>query len=196
MDQTAITLCRENSLPLIVLNIHRPGAVAARRSRRARRHPRPMSTIPADPQGLRAPRWTRRSRARKQRVLVDSQRARRRRSMLDTVRVELYGQSMPLNQVASVSAPGAAAPHRHAVRQGADARRSRRRSATPTSGSTRRAQGGVIRVPLPAMNEERRKELVKVVHKLRRGRADRGAARAHARRATRSRSSTRCPRTT
>jgi uridylate kinase len=29
MDQTAVTLCKENSLPLIVLNIHRPGAIAA-----------------------------------------------------------------------------------------------------------------------------------------------------------------------
>lgn len=29
MDQTAITLCKENHLPLIVLNIHRPGALAA-----------------------------------------------------------------------------------------------------------------------------------------------------------------------
>ena len=29
IDQTAITLCRENSLPLIVLNIHRPGAIVA-----------------------------------------------------------------------------------------------------------------------------------------------------------------------
>jgi uridylate kinase len=28
MDQTAITLCKENHLPLIVLNIHRPGAIA------------------------------------------------------------------------------------------------------------------------------------------------------------------------
>jgi uridylate kinase len=28
MDQTAITLCKENSLPLIVLNIHQQGAVA------------------------------------------------------------------------------------------------------------------------------------------------------------------------
>jgi len=28
MDQTAITLCKENNLPLIVLNIHRPGAIA------------------------------------------------------------------------------------------------------------------------------------------------------------------------
>jgi uridylate kinase len=29
MDQTAVTLCKVNNLPLIVLNIHRPGAVAA-----------------------------------------------------------------------------------------------------------------------------------------------------------------------
>jgi uridylate kinase len=29
MDQTAVTLCKENNLPLIVLNIHRPGAVAS-----------------------------------------------------------------------------------------------------------------------------------------------------------------------
>lgn len=29
MDQTAITLCKENHMPLIVLNIHRPGALAA-----------------------------------------------------------------------------------------------------------------------------------------------------------------------
>ena len=29
MDQTAITLCKENDLPLIVLNIHTPGAVAS-----------------------------------------------------------------------------------------------------------------------------------------------------------------------
>jgi len=28
MDQTAVTLCKENKLPLIVLNIHRPGSVA------------------------------------------------------------------------------------------------------------------------------------------------------------------------
>jgi uridylate kinase len=29
MDQTAVTLCKENNLPLIVLNIHRPGVIAA-----------------------------------------------------------------------------------------------------------------------------------------------------------------------
>jgi uridylate kinase len=29
MDQTAVTLCKENSLPLIVLNIHKPDAISA-----------------------------------------------------------------------------------------------------------------------------------------------------------------------
>jgi uridylate kinase len=29
MDQTAVTLCKENNLPLIVLNIHHEGAVAS-----------------------------------------------------------------------------------------------------------------------------------------------------------------------
>jgi uridylate kinase len=29
MDQTAITLCKENKLPVVVLNIHRPGSVAS-----------------------------------------------------------------------------------------------------------------------------------------------------------------------
>ena len=33
MDQTAITLCKENKLPMIVLNIHRPGASCARAAR-------------------------------------------------------------------------------------------------------------------------------------------------------------------
>jgi uridylate kinase len=28
MDQTAITLCKENQLPIVVLNLHRPGAIA------------------------------------------------------------------------------------------------------------------------------------------------------------------------
>ena len=28
MDQTAITLCRENGLPIVVLNLHNPGAIA------------------------------------------------------------------------------------------------------------------------------------------------------------------------
>jgi ribosome recycling factor len=85
--------------------------------------------------------------------------------MLDTIRVEVYGQQMALNQVASVAAPeprtilvtpydkGQAKLIEKAIRES-------------DLGLEPSQQGGVIRVPLPSMNEQRRKELVKVLHKL------------------------------
>ena len=86
-------------------------------------------------------------------------------SMLDTVRVDMYGTQMTLNQVASVSAPepriilvtpfdkGQLKAVEKAIRES-------------DLGLDPAVQGGVIRVPLPMMNEQRRKELAKVVHKL------------------------------
>jgi ribosome recycling factor len=86
-------------------------------------------------------------------------------SLLDTVRVEAYGQSMPLNQVASVSAPEprllTVTPWDKGVTQAIE--KALRES---DLGLNTQTQGGVIRVPLPMLNEERRRELVKVVHKL------------------------------
>lgn len=86
-------------------------------------------------------------------------------NMLDTVRVEMYGQMMPLNQVASVAAPE---PRTILVTpfdkgQVKAVEKAIRESDLGLEPST---QGGTIRVPLPQMNEQRRKELVKVVHKL------------------------------
>jgi ribosome recycling factor len=86
-------------------------------------------------------------------------------SMLDTIRVEVYGSLMQLNQVASVSAPeprilmvmpfdkGQAKVIEKAIRES-------------DLGLEPSNQGGTIRVPLPQMTEERRRELVKVLHKL------------------------------
>ncbi|MDQ6688971.1 MAG: ribosome-recycling factor, partial [Gemmatimonadota bacterium] len=86
-------------------------------------------------------------------------------SLLDTVRVDAYGQQMPLNQVAGVSAPeprlltvtpwdkGLITAIEKALRES-------------ELGLNPQTQSGVIRVPLPSLNEQRRKELVKVVHKL------------------------------
>lgn len=86
-------------------------------------------------------------------------------SLLDTVRVEAYGQTMPLNQVASVSAPEprllTVTPWDKGQVQAIE--RALRES---DLGLNPQTQSGVIRVPLPMLNEERRKELVKVVHKL------------------------------
>ena len=86
-------------------------------------------------------------------------------NMLDTVRVEMYGQQMQLNQVATINAPE---PRLLIVTpfdkgQIKIVEKAIRESGLGLEPST---QSGFIRVPLPAMNEQRRKELVKVVHKL------------------------------
>ncbi len=85
-------------------------------------------------------------------------------SMLDQVKVEMYGQLMAFNQTAQVSAPeprlllvtpfdkGQIKAIEKAIRES-------------DLGLDPAIQGAVIRVPLPAMNEQRRKELVKVLHK-------------------------------
>lgn len=85
--------------------------------------------------------------------------------MLDTVRVEMYGSSMSLNQVASVSAPEPrvliVTPYdKGQVKAIEKAIRDSDLGLEPS------AQGGIIRVPLPQMNEQRRKDLVKILHKL------------------------------
>jgi ribosome recycling factor len=86
-------------------------------------------------------------------------------SLLDTVRVEVYGQTMPINQVASVSAPE---PRMLTVTPWDKGQIQVIERAIRDSdlGLNPMSQSGVIRVPLPALNEERRKDLVKVVHKL------------------------------
>jgi ribosome recycling factor len=86
-------------------------------------------------------------------------------NMLDTVRVEMYGQMMQLNQVATVNAPEPrvliVTPFdKSQIKVVEKAIRESDLGLEPS------AQGGIIRVPLPSMNEERRKDLVKVVHKL------------------------------
>lgn len=86
-------------------------------------------------------------------------------SLLDTVRVEVYGQMMPLNQVASVSAPE---PRLLTVTPWDKGQIQAIEKAIRDSdlGLNPMSQSGTIRVPLPALNEERRRDLVKVVHKL------------------------------
>ena len=86
-------------------------------------------------------------------------------SLLDTVRVGVYGQTMPLNQVASVSAPE---PRMLTVTpwDKGQVQAIERAIRDSDLGLNPMTQSGVIRVPLAALNEERRKDLVKVVHKL------------------------------
>ncbi len=86
-------------------------------------------------------------------------------SLLDTIRVDAYGQSMPLNQVASVGAPE---PRMLTVQPWDKGLMQSIEKALQSSdlGLNPSNDGTMIRVPLPPLTEERRRELVRVVHKL------------------------------
>jgi ribosome recycling factor len=86
-------------------------------------------------------------------------------NLLDTIRVDAYGQQLPINQVASVSAPE---PRLLTVQPWDRSLVGAVEKAIMASdlGLNPANDGTIIRVPLPPLTEERRKELVKVVHKL------------------------------
>lgn len=86
-------------------------------------------------------------------------------TLLDTVRVDAYGSKMPINQVATVSAPE---PRLLVIQPWdkslmADVERAIRSADLGLNPSN---DGNVIRVPIPPLNEERRRELVRMLHKL------------------------------
>jgi ribosome recycling factor len=85
--------------------------------------------------------------------------------LLDSVHVEAYGTRMPLNQVASLSVPEPAMiiaqpfdPSLMSIIE--KAIRSSDLGLNPAN------DGKVIRIPIPALTEERRKELSRHVHKM------------------------------
>jgi ribosome recycling factor len=86
-------------------------------------------------------------------------------ALLDSVRVDAYGSRMPINQVASVSVPEPrmliVQPWDKSLLQAVEkAIRSAELGLNPAS------DGNVLRVPIPMLNEERRREMVRLLHKL------------------------------
>jgi ribosome recycling factor len=86
-------------------------------------------------------------------------------NLLDSVQVEAYGSLMPLNQVASLSVPEStlivAQPFDPSLMGTIEkAIRSANLGLNPAN------DGKVVRIPLPPLTEERRKELSKLVHKM------------------------------
>ena len=85
--------------------------------------------------------------------------------LLDVVRVDAYGSQMPLNQVATVSAPEA----RLLVIQPWDPKMIgpiEKAIQTSDLGLNPSNDGKIIRLPIPALTEERRREFVKLLHKM------------------------------
>jgi ribosome recycling factor len=85
--------------------------------------------------------------------------------LLDTVMVDAYGSKLPLNQVAGLSIPEptmiVAQPFDGSL-MGAIERAIR----AADLGLNPANDGKVVRIPIPALNDERRRELSKHVHKL------------------------------
>ena len=85
--------------------------------------------------------------------------------MLDGVQVDYYGTMTPLNQLANVSAPE---PQMITVQPWDISQLSAIEKAIRSSdlGMNPMNDGKLIRVPVPALTEERRKEMVKHLHKV------------------------------
>ncbi len=86
-------------------------------------------------------------------------------NLLDTVRVDAYGSKVPLNQVATVNTP----EPRLIVIQPWDKSLIgdiERGIQTADLGLNPSNDGTVIRVPIPPLSEERRKDMVRLLHKM------------------------------
>jgi len=85
-------------------------------------------------------------------------------ALLDPVQVEAYGSQMPLNQVASLSVPEptliVAQPFDPTLTGAIE-----KAIQKSNLGLNPASDGKVIRIPIPALTEERRKEMSKLVHK-------------------------------
>ena len=85
--------------------------------------------------------------------------------MLDTVKVEYYGSPMPLNQVATVHAADAQLitiqPFDPSIMHEIE-----KAILTADLGMNPQNDGKMIRIPVPPLTEERRKEMVKHLHKV------------------------------
>ncbi len=83
-------------------------------------------------------------------------------AILDHIRIDYYGSPMPINQVANINATDARtltiSPWEKSMVQAIE--KAIRESDLGLNPAT---SGDLIRVPMPALNEERRKELIKVV---------------------------------
>jgi ribosome recycling factor len=86
-------------------------------------------------------------------------------NMLDTVKVPYYGSDMPLNQVATVHAPE---PQLITVQPYDPGTMGEIEKAVRSAGLGLNPMndGKIIRIPVPPLTEERRKEMVKHLHKV------------------------------
>jgi ribosome recycling factor len=86
-------------------------------------------------------------------------------AILDVIRVDYYGQSVPIKQIANISVPD---PRTLAIQPWDRSMIGEIDKAIQASdlGLNPQNDGGVIRLPIPILTEERRRDLVKVVKRI------------------------------
>ena len=86
-------------------------------------------------------------------------------SLLDRIQVDAYGTKTPLNQLATISAPEprllTVSPFDPSIMSAIE-----RSIMESDLGLTPNNDGKIIRLPIPQLTEERRKEMVRLVHKM------------------------------
>ncbi len=86
-------------------------------------------------------------------------------ALLDGIQIDYYGTMTPLNQLANLTAPDprliVISPYDKGALQGIE-----KAIQASDLGLTPSSDGKVVRIPIPALTEERRKELVKHVKKV------------------------------
>ncbi|MEK6704252.1 MAG: ribosome recycling factor [Bdellovibrionota bacterium] len=86
-------------------------------------------------------------------------------ALVDTVHADYYGSSVPLNQVANITTPDARTIQISPWEQGMVPAIEKAILAA-NIGLTPQSDGKVVRIPLPPLTEERRKDMVKLVKKM------------------------------
>jgi len=86
-------------------------------------------------------------------------------ALLDLIKVDAYGQQMPLNQMATIGAPE---PRLIVIQPYDPSQLAAIEKAIMASdlGLVPNNDGKIIRIPIPPLTEERRKELVRLTHKI------------------------------
>jgi ribosome recycling factor len=96
-------------------------------------------------------------------VLATVRTGRANTGLVEHLQVDQYGQKMPLNQLATLSAPDATLITVQPWDKGA-INSIVKAIQTSDIGITPQSDGSIIRLPVPPLTEERRRELVKQMH--------------------------------
>ena len=165
LDATAVSLCMENDLPIVVFDMNQPDNI--RRAAigepigtlihggRCRMTDAPRSSLEARME---------RAVEAMERDFATVRTGRAATSLVERIQVEYYGTMTPLNQLASISIPE---PHQVVIQPwdrgvlGAIDKAIQRSDI----GLMPNVDGTVVRLNIPPLTEERRKDLAKVVHK-------------------------------